>query len=391
MLNFKAKIFVFVILLFTFNLATASSANSLYYVEIAVADEAGDTRWKAFVDGMNQVFVRISGDSIVMDKLKRPPASRYVKQFSYEPIEVTTPVTSAEGEVLSYRLKIQYNGTAMEKYLLDSGFPVWGQHRPNVVIWLAVRDGSNEYVLKSADQSILKSAVNKAMERRGVPELWPVYDLKDRKILSVAEIRGGFKEPVVEATKRYTRGPALTGSLIWNGKIWQSSWGLNMKNGDRHWSLVDANYNTLIDKAIDQAADALGVAFAVHASAANQKLATIQLDLQSINSIEKYRYAEDYLMGLNGVEIIKPLQVNGQNAVFELMLNNDEKTFVDSLKQDPKLIEVAVEKVPEKNLPNDIQDAKNETGTVTEADKIDASTTDMPTDNIATYYYKLIH
>ena len=127
MLNFKAKIFIFVCLLFTFNQVQAEQAISLYDVEVLVVDESADTRWRAFKDGLDEVFIRISGDSIVMDKLKSPPASRYVKQYSYDPVD--NPEANDKGELLSHRLKIQYNGSAMEKYLRDNGFPVWGGHR----------------------------------------------------------------------------------------------------------------------------------------------------------------------------------------------------------------------------------------------------------------------
>jgi len=340
-----AKRLFFVSLLFAVVQANAAQNTSLYDVEVLVVNEAGDTRWRAFKEGMDEVFIRIAGDSIVMDKLKAPPASRYVKRFSYSPVE--NPVLNEEGEALSYRLKIQYNGSLMEKYLLDNGFPVWGEHRPDVVIWLAVRDGRNEYVLKDSDQSLLKTTADEALQRRGVPERWPLYDFKDRKILTFADIRGGFKDPVNTASKRYSRGPALTGSLIWNGAEWQSSWGLVMETGNRHWSLVDADYNQLINKAIDQAADALGLVFAIHNTANKQQLATIRLDIQAINSIEKYRHVENYLSGLNAVEMARPLQVDGMKALFEVTLRSNEEDFLNLIKNDAELVKVTAPEIME--------------------------------------------
>ena len=110
-----------------------------------------------------------------------------------------------------YNLIILYNGSLMEKYLFENGFPVWDKHRPELVVWLAVRDGSNEYVLKDADESLLKVAANDALTRRGIPVCWPLYDVEDRDILSIAEIRGGFKEPVIDASKRYSQWACFDG------------------------------------------------------------------------------------------------------------------------------------------------------------------------------------
>ncbi len=337
MINLKAKIFVFVSLLLVLPQAMASTASTLYDVEVLVADESADTRWRVFKEGLEEVFIRISGDSIVMNKLKRPAASRYIKQYSYDP--VANPVVNDNDEILAHRLKIHYNGSAMAKYLRDNGFPVWGEHRPDVVIWLAIRDGRNEYVLKNNDQSLLKTAADNALKRRGIPDRWPLYDAKDRKLLKVADIRGGFRDPVTAASKRYSSGPALTGGLIWNGQQWQSSWSLLMDNANRHWSIVDTDYTRLINKAIDQAADAMGIAFATHGVDKNQQLVTVRLQVQAVDSIKKYHRLEDYLRDLSAVAQVRPLEVDGQNATFEVTLRSNEEEFFNLIKNDAELIE----------------------------------------------------
>lgn len=405
MLNFKTKMFFFVSLLFVFNQVMAERVEGLYDVDVLVADESASVRWAAFKQGLDEVFIRISGDSVVMDKLKRPTPKTYVKQYSYEPVPVSaglTPITNKAGVVLTHRIKIQYNGSAMEKYLLDKGFPVWGKHRPEVVVWLAVRDGTNEYVLKDADQSLLKTVAEEALSRRGVPGRWPLYDYKDRKKLSIADIRGGFKDQVVNASKRYSRGPSLTGSLLWNGKQWQSSWSLLMEGGNRHWSLIDMDYNQLINKSIDQAADALGVVFAVNNKKNKQQLAKIQLDVQAVNSITTYHHVEDYLTSLSLVEKAIPLKVDGQKAVFEVTLRSSEEDFLNLIKNSAELIKVEPPKSPEMDPLMEIQVPELELGNSTEQnidvlnsdevtpEKNDASTlVTNPLNPISRYYYRL--
>ena len=398
MLNSNGKIFFFVSLLFAFSQAPAGQAVSLYDVEVLVADESADTRWRVFKEGLDEVFVRISGDSIVMDKLKRPPASRYVKQYSYDPVE--NPDRKKDGELLSHRIKIQYNGSAMEEYLRENGYPVWGEHRAEVVIWMAIRDGRNEYVLKDTDNSLLKTSAQQALHRRGVPDRWPLFDYKDRKILKIADIRGGFKDPVVKASKRYSRGPALTGSLIWNGGKWQSSWSLLMENGNRHWSIEDADYNVLINKAVDQAADAMGIVFAIHGLSDNQKLARIQLDIQEVRSIDAYRKLENYLQDLSAVEVAKPLKVDGQSAIFEITLRSSEGDFLNLVKNDAELVEVkpVVKDVPPVSEQGPAMLPGTEPGAVSGIDTGAENTAESPSDNLSdkikpipVYYYKYLN
>ncbi len=398
MLNSNGKIFFFVSLLFAFSQAPAGQAVSLYDVEVLVADESADTRWRVFKEGLDEVFVRISGDSIVMDKLKRPPASRYVKQYSYDPVE--NPDSKKDGELLSHRIKIQYNGSAMEEYLRENGYPVWGEHRAEVVIWMAIRDGRNEYVLKDTDNSLLKTSAQQALHRRGVPDRWPLFDYKDRKILKIADIRGGFKDPVVKASKRYSRGPALTGSLIWNGSKWQSSWSLLMESGNRHWSIEDADYNVLINKAVDQAADAMGIVFAIHGLSDNQKLARIQLDIQEVRSIDAYRKLENYLQDLSAVEVAKPLKVDGQSAIFEITLRSSEGDFLNLVKNDAELVEVkpVVKDVPPVSEQGPAMLPGTEPGAVSGVDTGAENTAESPSDNLSdkikpipVYYYKYLN
>ena len=398
MLNSNGRIFFFVSLLFAFSQATAGQAVSLYDVEVLVTDESADTRWRVFKEGLDEVFVRISGDSIVMDKLKRPPASRYVKQYSYDPVE--NPESKEAGELLSHRIKIQYNGSAMEQYLRDNGYPVWGQHRTEVVIWMAIRDGRNEYVLKDTDNSLLKTSAQQALHRRGVPDRWPLFDYKDRKILKIADIRGGFKDPVAKASKRYSRGPALTGSLIWNGSKWQSSWSLLMESGNRHWSIEDANYNVLINKAVDQAADAMGIVFAIHGLSDNQKLARIQLDIQEVKSIDAYRKLENYLRDLSAVEMAIPLEVDGQSAIFEITLRSSEGDFLNLVKNDAELVEVkpVVKDVPPVSEQDTAMLPDTEPGAVAGVDTGAENTPESRSDNqsdkikpIPVYYYKYLN
>lgn len=340
----KAKIIVFLLLTFTANPLMAELVRSLYELEILVADESADTRQVAFTQGLDEVFIRISGDSTIMSRLKRPPSSRYVQQFSYQ-LEEQAAI-NAEGEALNHRLKIQYNGKRMEKYLLDNGFSVWGEHRSDTVIWLAIRDGKNEYVLKDADQSLLKSAVDDAMKRRGVPERWPLNDYQDRKNLKVADIRGGFKDPLTKASGRYGKGPVLAGSMIWNGQQWQSSWSLLMSSAEHYWSQTSDDYTQLIDAAVDRAADAMGGVYAINSSAEDQLMTMVRLDVQSVTSIGRYRRVENYLKGLTAVDAAIPVYVDGQNAVFQVTLRSQEKAFLNLIKNDAELVEVERVKPP---------------------------------------------
>ena len=166
---------------------------------------------------------------------------------------------------------------------------------------------------------------------------------------------------------------------------------------NRHWSLVGADYNLLINRAIDKAADALGVVFAIHGSASNKQLKTIQLNIQAVDSIQKYRHIEQYLTGLYAVESVKPSQIDEQSVVFDVALRSKESDFLNLIKNDAELLKVehqaivtpkiepqkvATEKWPANQPSVDLQGSTVET--------LNTELAEKQPEPITVYYYRLL-
>lgn len=187
-------------------IALAVVVENLFEVEIPVPDESREIRNVAMSDGLAEVLVRVSGDSEILQKLKPPSAAAYVKQFRYIAIEpppepVATDVVQDDVIIATHRLWVQYNSTRIMELLRTQMIPIWSEHRNQAVVWLAVRDGANQYILKNQDISLLKSSADNAFNRRGLPVIWPQYDGDDQQQLQFADIWAGFAEPLQENIK----------------------------------------------------------------------------------------------------------------------------------------------------------------------------------------------
>lgn len=325
----------------------------LYNVVIPVTDESLQAKDAAFIKGLNEVFVRLSGDSTIATSLTLPGITGYVQQYSYQPLTPDhvnnpgankNPGNSTE-ESDKFLLTVQYNGTRIINYLRDNGFPVWGEHRAVLVAWVAVRDGRHEYVLKKDDQSLIKTAIQKGLVRRGVPMRWPDYDSQDKKILGFTDILGGFRDPLEKASIRYARGPIVSISLSWNGSNWRSDWTLLFKNSEYNWSYSGANYNQLIQRSIDRMVDTMGRIYAVKELAAGQSAAALYMDIDDISNVSRYRRASEYLNDIQAVKQVRVKRVDGKSVEFELTLRSDQADFLSLLKNDGELIEVKKIKV----------------------------------------------
>jgi hypothetical protein len=302
----------------------------LYDVEFPVPDQSSTVRSAAFSKGLEQVLVRVSGSRSVLQNVNPEKAAFYVQQFSY----VEVPAV-AETPAASYSLKVQYNAGRIINLLRENGQPVWGEHRGEVVLWLAVRDGGDRYVLKDSDTSLLKASVEDSMARRGLPLLWPIYDLKDQQQLGFTDVWAAFEQPVTAASKRYTRGPAIVGRLSWTGNDWKADWALFVDKSAYSWSLSGSDYNTLIAEGIDLAADEIGRHYAVLERTGTNKPGLL-VEVHNVDTLKDYRNIQQFFEELTAVRQAHVVRVDRRNVVFHIDLRGDMDDFTRLVSTDRK-------------------------------------------------------
>lgn len=311
--------------------ATAALVENLFEVEMQVPDESREIRRAAMADGLAEILIRISGDRSVLQKIEQPNAASYVKQYRY--------VAAATGKTKSDEksLWLQYNATRVMDYLRNQSIPVWSQHRSEVVVWLAVRDGKNQYVLSAKDKSALKTEIEKAMHSRGIPLRWPLQDQQERQQLRFADIWGGFREPLLQASARYSQGPVLAGSLTWNGKGWLGDWYLFMGQDAKRWNISSARYSSLIVDAVNLAADEMGTKYAALETIDPTQVQRILVEIEQVASIDKFSQVQKYLSGLTSVRHVQLARVDTDRVMFDIALRSRVEDFLRLLEANTRL------------------------------------------------------
>jgi hypothetical protein len=340
--RFIAAVGLTLILAMAAPLARAVVVSNLYDVEFPVPDQSSTVRSAAFSKGLEQVLIRVSGSRSVLLNVNPGSAASYVQQFSYvetleqqeSAVDPLSPV--AETAAVSYSLKVQYNAGKIINLLRESGQPVWGEHRSEAVVWLAVRDGANRYVLKDNDTSLLKQSAEDSMARRGVPLLWPIYDLEDQQQLGFTDVWAAFERPVTAASKRYTRGPAIVGRLSWTGNVWKADWALFVEKSAYSWSLSGSDYNSLIAEGIDLAADEIGKHYAVLERTGISE-PDLLVEIHNIDTLKDYRDIQQFFEGLTAVRQAHVIRVDSDNVVFRIDLRGDMDDFTRLVATDRKL------------------------------------------------------
>ncbi len=336
-------------------IAHAVVVEDLYSVEFPVPDQSRKVRSAVFTKGLEEVLIRVSGNRAVVKQLKTGSASSYVQQFSYaenEPEQELSEssIDTVAAPVEGFVLNVQYNAGKIISLLRNNDLAVWGEHRSEAVVWLAVRDGVNRYVLTNSDDSLLKQSVETSSVRRGLPVVWPRNDAQDQKRLRFSDVWAAFELPVKAASERYTRGPAIVGRLSWTGDKWKGDWSLYVENSSSSWSLSGSDYNALIAEAIDLSADEIGKHYAVL-----ERLGTagagLLVEINKIDSVTDYRSIQKFLEGLTAVRQTRLVRVDKDNVVFQIDLRGGIDDFTRLVSTD-KTLEPVIDSIRPGNDPD---------------------------------------
>lgn len=304
----------------------ASAIKHIYEVNLPVVSQENQIRRAAFEQALIEVSVRVSGNSLAPTQLNLSQASRMVRQYRYQamPQEEIDLYVKQSGTLVApkFKLWVQFDDGKVKQLLRENGLPIWGYQRPNVLVWLAVKDGRNRYLLKNSDTSQIKDAVSKEAERRGLPVIWPEYDMQDKKVVNFIDVWGEFWEPVKQASKRYPVDAIILGRMNWANGSWQVEWSLLMEGKTESWRLSALDLDMLMNSGIGVATDHISSRFAVFADSDND--AKLLVRVSDLNSVEKYAAASHYLSSLAPVKNVYATEVNQQNVDFHIELSGDE-------------------------------------------------------------------
>jgi len=310
----------------------AELVSDFYDVTLPVADESTEVRNAAMADGLAEILVRQSGEGDILQKLTPPSATAYVKQYRYEPLSPPDPKDPDAKQI-----RMLYNSTLVMSFLRKNGFPIWGDHRPVAVIWLAVRDGNNQYVLRNNDVSAFKTQIDKLLRQRGIPAVWPAYDQQDQATLKFADIWAGFSDPLKQVSARYSKGPILAGNLAWNGSAWSSDWTLIDQHFGQQISLRGSDYEQVLSDAINQLSDVMGKQYAVLESIDRSDDKKMVMEIENVGSLASFVRVKKYLSSLQAVQDVQMKRITGDRVEFSLSLRSRVDDFINLLDASSRL------------------------------------------------------
>lgn len=174
----------------------ASTVVSVNEASVAVSDQSSTTQKKAARQALEQVVIKITGqrsatsNSAVRAMLSQP--ERYLRAYRFDVVN---------GQ-LSY--VAEFDSQTVIKVIRDAGLPVWGQRRPDTLLWLATEDeNGNRQIIDDGAKGPVSSRLRELAVERGVPVVFPLMDLDDSVNISVFDVWGRFARTLQTASVRY--------------------------------------------------------------------------------------------------------------------------------------------------------------------------------------------
>ena len=342
------KYFLLLLLTFISSSALSVEVDNLYRAKVDVTSQSNNARKQALKQAFQAVIVKISGqkDVISQDVFKRAvnQYSQYLVQYSYE------------RHNNGLRLVARFDEEKINQLFLTSNNAIWGNLRPQVVIWFAQEQGFERSLLGESHRSVLPETINRFSESRGLPVTLPLIDLEDAENVALVDVWGRFTAPIVEASARYNAEAVVVMRLSNSSLLPAKEAELNCEplcNNEQQEYLLDWSLLTgasqkssffgnkyqgeqpelLVQQALDEIIQVLLKDYALESQLNNEFV----MDVANVDSITKYVQITQFLNEMASVQEMMLLQASGENRRFKLHLLGSKQAFLSSLKLNKQL------------------------------------------------------
>lgn len=288
----------------------------LFEADVTVSSQKSAERSQAIRQAMGVVLQRVTGqhataDAFAVEELNQNP-ERFLQQYRYYTVPESDPPV--------LKLRVRFDGEAIKQALQSQGVGYWGSERPDTLVWLAVEERGNRYLVSAQDENAVRTAMEVAARQRGIPIIFPLMDLTDRARARLSDIWGGFFTRAISASNRYEPQAILIGRLNRNpAGGWMARWYLQVAGNSSSWVDSNASLDGLLADGMADIADSLASRFAVGgaASAAHR----VEISVRDIHTLTVYARVNKYLASLAPVVEVQVSQVDGPEIRYTVQLN----------------------------------------------------------------------
>ncbi len=327
-------------LLFLFTVFSLTShaveVKGVYESVVPIAGQEAEERDVALQLGFVDVLVRVTGDVFIADEPLIQPeiknVAKYVSRFQYQE-------NTKEDALTRLNLYIKFDKGAIANLLRDKGLPIWPVNRPEVLVWIAIEDGSNRFILSPDSDQDIRNELVKIAKKRGVPVITPLMDINDMGQIRFSDIWAGFKEEVLTASKRYGDSHVLVGRLFRAASgNWDAKWTFWGMDSEENWNGSGVDVSTAMTSGIDGLIGVLSKYYAL--TPGNDSKTGLDIIVDGIDTTSEYAGVLKYLESQAGVVAIKVVSVKGSRVSYQIVIEGQTDLFFNAIDSGNYLLKV---------------------------------------------------
>lgn len=330
--------------------ARAVEVPGLYEAQVPVTGQSAAERVAASRTALEEVLVKVSGNADVIRLPQIEPllsqAEQWVQRYQYRaappPAAGTPPADAAAAP--TQLLWESFDRQTINQRLYDAGVPVWGINRPATLLWLAVEDGGERYLVGGDNRPDVQTMVNTQATRRGLPLNVPLLDLQDQDALAVADVWGDFSDVIFKASERYQPDAILVGRVYAvAADQWQSHWSLYHRGSVITWESGPGSQDAAVAAGVAGATEQFAKRYALELTPGIAN--TVLMSIENVATLADYARVMHYLQTLDPVADVQVTRIEGPKVSFLIKVRGQTHGLIQTIALGKTLVAVTPQAV----------------------------------------------
>lgn len=318
--------------------ALALPVAGLYSHQTSLLSESETARNQAFSRALRAVIVKLTGgdEALAVPGVDAAliSASDYVEGVSYATLEVGT--AASEQRLIT----VDFAPALIDSLLARLGVPVWNSNRPSVLVWIALQSSEGERRLMTPESDPGLVAALEAFARgRGLPLIFPVLDVEDRRALPETDLWDLREEAIFLASARYGADSILAGRIQMtpNSEL-VGLWQFQFQGESQIFDGFDTEVSAYAEAPLRRVATQLASYFSLPSVSGFEQRVRLRVD--GIRSLEDYAGLIGYVEDLGVVAGYRLASLEAERLEIELQVQGDSRRLGELIALDRDLLPI---------------------------------------------------
>jgi hypothetical protein len=321
----------------------AEQVSGLYNGRVLVADQTEQSRSKGVNQALEQVLIKLTGNSKIMQlpgiQTAVSNTNNFIASVGYTKLPARSPADLSEelANQPGFSLQVSFSAQAIDQLIRWAQLPILPAGRPKLVFWI-VRDDAETGRQFVTEQQFpdFTQRFEQIMQDRALPYQLPELDLEDQLSLSVNEAWSVRNETIEVASQRYAAdGWVLLRFFTTTSGQVRGSW--TYKLGDqRGFDDVRAeNAEVFVGLAVNELVDRISAQLTYVPQVDTSKL------LVQINQVDSFADYQAVLAQLQSLKLVRSSNVSaveGSRLFVTVDIDGGVDLLISALERSGRLV-----------------------------------------------------